>query len=123
MSDVGSTIDDLQVSRRDKWTVERDWKYRLWELWIIVICFSTTLLYPYVILNDLYYWEETLYRLLWVGEIFMALDICVKFFLQELDDDGLNSKKEALEVIAMRYLKKGFILDIVAFLPFPLICQ
>ena len=59
------------------------------------MCFVTTLLYPYGIMNGLLSWDSSEYivfRLLLFGELFMLSDIGVKFFLQEFDDDGISSK-------------------------------
>ena len=105
--------------KRDKWTIKRGSYYRLWELWIIIVCFVTTMLYPYVIMNNLFSFDHIVYQLLWVGEFFMLCDIGVKFFLQEYEEDGITSKKESLNTVAQRYLHNGFMLDLVAFIPFP----
>lgn len=53
----------------------------------------------------------------------MLLDMGVKFFLQELDEDGLKSKQDPLHVIANRYFRNGFGLDLIALVPFPMILQ
>mmetsp|Transcript_33523 Transcript_33523/g.51522 ORF Transcript_33523/g.51522 Transcript_33523/m.51522 type:complete len:94 (+) Transcript_33523:125-406(+) len=60
------------------------------------------------------------FNLVWVMEGLFAIDICLNFFKQELDESG-NSKFESLETVSSKYLTGQFPLDFVAFLPIGLI--
>ena len=74
------------------------------------------MIYPYYSVNgfpDL--WSSHFIFLVFLESVF-GLEIIMKFFLQELDEEG-QSLNETLEIVATKYLRSEFLIDLVVLLP------
>ena len=78
---------------RDKYTIKQDnLYYRGWEIWVVICVLITSIYYPFIAVNELYELKFTSVKIIGTMELFLGFDIIIKFFLQELDEEG-NSKK------------------------------
>lgn len=83
------------------------------------MCLVTTLLYPFYTVNGFPSWSPPTSEF-WiiVGlECIYAFDIMMNFFLQTLDEEG-KSQELPLEMVAVQYLKQGFLTDLIVLIPF-----
>mmetsp|Transcript_18773 Transcript_18773/g.28885 ORF Transcript_18773/g.28885 Transcript_18773/m.28885 type:complete len:173 (-) Transcript_18773:2807-3325(-) len=100
-----------------QFTIRQDTLWiKVWNILFLFICLFSSLQYPYVITTDYPSMTDRSFWTLAVIEGFYFIEIILKFFMQDLDEEG-NSKAEPLEVVATRYLNSGFLIDLIAFIP------
>lgn len=109
---------DDSVRVRAKYTLRQDTVcFKIWNILKLIVCLVTTLQYPYYSVNGFPEIYTSQFWQLMMLEAVFGLDILLRFFLQELDEDG-KQQDLPLEEVASNYLKNQFVIDLIAIIPF-----
>jgi len=107
--------------KKRNWTIRQDTLYfSFWKVLKLLACLFSTVSYAYFTVNGFPPLQSLLFWALAFMEVVFFLDIGVSFLLQKIDEQG-RSQNLPLHQVAFEYLNSGFLIDILAFIPFGLI--